>query len=144
VGFQRRSRRISSQLERFRALPRGERAEYARETIDGYLSRFLRRFQRDRDDTAALVDVNDRFLRLINAYAPGPLDVPTLLLTPIDGKLDYAPGWRPLLGRALETRDVPGGHASVFELPNVAVLGRELERRMSVVGGPAMIEVAAE
>jgi thioesterase domain-containing protein/acyl carrier protein len=137
VAFRKRRTRMAAQLRQLWTLPRGQRGAFAAETIEGYLSRLHRRFQRTRDDDADLVDLNDRFMRLVNAPRPAPLDAPVLLLQPRDGKLDYAPGWRPVLGDALEAVDVDGGHASVLDPPHAAALAAAIERRCTAVAAEA-------
>jgi thioesterase domain-containing protein len=143
VVFRKRSARMAGQIEQFCRLPRGQRAQFAREAFDGYLSRIHRRFQRTVDDDTELFDLNNRFMRLVSNYRPAPLDVPTLLLQPHDGKIDYVSGWRPILGEALEMREVEGGHASVLDPPHAAELAAVIEHRLDEVSTDAMT-LAAE
>jgi len=137
VAFRKRSTRMAAQVQQLWTLPRGQRGQFAAETIEGYLSRLHRRFQRTVDDDTELFDLNDRFMRLVNRYEPIPLDVAMLLLQPRDGKIDYVAGWRPVIGNALETVDVDGGHASVLDAPHAAGLAAEIERRLDEIGAEA-------
>ena len=143
VSFRKRGTRMAAQIQQLWTLPRGQRGQFAAETIEGYLARLHRRFQRTSDDDTELFDLNDRFMRLVNRYEPAPLGVPTLLLQPRDGKIDYGPGWRPVTGAALETVDVDGGHASVLDPPHAAGLAAEIERRLDEIGAEA-VTLAAE
>jgi amino acid adenylation domain-containing protein len=143
AAFRKRTTQITAHIQQLWRLPRGQRADFARRALGAHFSSFFQRCQRDRADTAELVDANDRFTRLIAAYRPAPLDVPVLLLQPSDGKIDYASGWREVLGDAIEMVDIAGSNASMLDPPHVAVLGAALERRMALVAEP-MTAAAAE
>ena len=144
VAFRKRTTRIVGQIRQFLTLPRGQRFAFARETLDGYALRLRRRFRRGKDDTDDLHDLNDRFMRLVNVYQPAPLGAPVLLLQPRDGKIDYVPGWRPVLGNDLTASDVAGGHASVLDRPHVADLARRIADALDTADAAADQRVAAE
>jgi len=144
VAFRRRATRMVGQARQLLSLPPGQRLAFARETLDGYVQRLRRRFRRGKDDTDDLHDLNERFMRLVNVYQPAPLAAPVLLLQPRDGKIDYAPSWRPILGDNLAACDVAGGHASVLDPPHVAGLARRIDNAIRAVGAAADQRVAAE
>ncbi len=119
------SARMRHQIVQFATLPRGARLPFAVETLGGYASRFRRRHGAPRSETSDLLDLNDRFMRIVKAYEPVPLHATMTLLQPRDGKIDYAPGWRHLVAD-LHATDVAGGHVSVLDSPHVEQLGRQM------------------
>ncbi|MBB3911829.1 non-ribosomal peptide synthetase [Sphingomonas desiccabilis] len=117
--------RMRHQVAQLATLPIGCKMPFAVETIRGYASRFRRRHIPARTETAELLDLNDRFMRIVKNYEPVPFAGRMALFQPREGKIDYAPGWRGLVAD-LRAEDVPGGHVSVLDPPHVATLGRRI------------------
>lgn len=117
--------RMRHQVAQLATLPIGCKMPFAVETLRGYASRFRRRHIPARTETSELLDLNDRFMRLVKDYDPVPFAGRMTLFQPREGKIDYAPGWRDLVAD-LRAEDVPGGHVSVLDSPHVATLGRRI------------------
>ena len=117
--------RVRHQVIQLATLPMGCRMPFAMETMRGYASRFRRRHIPGRTETGDLLDLNDRFMRIVKAYEPVPLSGRVALFQPREGKIDYAPGWRNLIAD-LRAEDVAGGHVSVLDNPQVENLGRRI------------------
>lgn len=131
--YRRALSRLHHQLLQFVTLPSGYRLGFAAETLGGYTSRLRRRYLPSRSDTDGLLDLNDRFMRIVKAYDPPPLDGTLLLLQPRDGKIDYAPGWRGCVCD-LKEEEVDGGHLSVLDMPHAADLGKIISRYLAAAG----------
>lgn len=129
-AFRRRVTRIFAQATQILTLPQGKRLAFATETAAGYFSRFRRRHMAESNEADELLNLNERFTRLINAYSPRALAAPVALFQPHEGKIDYAAGWSSVLGSQLSAVDVQGGHVSVLEDPDVADLATEISKRL--------------
>jgi amino acid adenylation domain-containing protein len=117
--------RLRHQVAQLATLPMGCKMPFAVETIRGYASRFRRRHIPVRTETGELLDLNDRFMRIVKDYDPVPFSGRMALFQPREGKIDYAPGWRDLVAD-LRAEDVSGGHISVLDAPHVENLGRRI------------------
>ncbi len=93
----------------------------------GYVTRNLR-YHVSVNVPARTRDFNRILMKLALRYEPKPLRARVLLFQGEDrpGFADYAPGWTPLVNGEFAAYDVPGGHTSSLEEPNVAVLGAKL------------------
>ncbi len=72
-------------------------------------------------------------------YRPQPIDAEPVLFVAEDELASEAAGipWSQALDGRLEVQKVPGSHQTIFSIPNVATLAKELAKRLATFAPPA-------
>jgi amino acid adenylation domain-containing protein len=129
VTYRRKSTRMLHQTIQATRQPAGQRWPFVRDLLAGYAVRFRRRNVSLYADEDALEELNERFMRLVNAYDPPVYLGKTLLLQPREGRIDYAKGWKSVLPH-LSTAEIAGGHVTMLDPRHVSALAAALERAL--------------
>ena len=127
--YRNKMRRVGREIRQLFRTRREERIAYLGELVGGYASRMRRRLIPATDGASSLLDLTDRFIRIVRECDFPSYDGQVLLVEAESGLGADLSQWSGLLCGPIELIRVTGGHESVLHPPFVEALAGQLRSR---------------
>lgn len=132
--YRNKASRIRREVREFFRAPAGERRAYFDDLIGGYLSRWRRRLLPRADEATALLDLTDRFMRVLRDADLPAYDGRAILIEAEGGGGSSPAEWGSILTGAVAALRTSGGHESVLHPPYVDRLADRIRDQLTGYG----------